>query len=116
MPISLRNFLSPEGESALARTLQQQPLLAFDFDGTLSPIVDDPSAATLVAGAARVLVELAAQVADAQQTLDFNLDEVREARLVPVVDFKGRRTLGDDADDAGAHAGRVADEMDGGQD
>jgi len=29
--------------------------------------------------------------AEAQATLDFLLDEVREARLVPVVDFKGRR-------------------------
>ena len=27
----------------------------------------------------------------AEQALDFSLDEVREARLVPVVDFKGRR-------------------------
>ena len=27
----------------------------------------------------------------ADQALDFSLDEVREARLVPVVDFKGRR-------------------------
>lgn len=26
-----------------------------------------------------------------EQVLDFSLDEVREARLVPVVDFKGRR-------------------------
>lgn len=26
-----------------------------------------------------------------EQALDFNLDEVREARLVPVIDFKGRR-------------------------
>jgi len=52
----------------------------------------------------------------AQQTLDFNLDEVREARLVPVVDFKGRRGQEADAGGAGAHAGRVADKMDGGQD
>ena len=29
--------------------------------------------------------------AQAEQALDFALDEVREARLVPVVDFKGRR-------------------------
>jgi len=29
--------------------------------------------------------------AGAEQALDFSLDEVREARLVPVVDFKGRR-------------------------
>lgn len=27
----------------------------------------------------------------AEQALDFSLDEVREARLVPVLDFKGRR-------------------------
>ncbi len=32
-----------------------------------------------------------ADPAGAQKTLDFLLDEVREARLVPVVDFKGRR-------------------------
>ena len=50
-----------------------------------------------------------------QQTLDFNLEEVREARLVPVVDFKGRR--GPDGD--GGEAARMAaeaEEMDGGQD
>lgn len=29
--------------------------------------------------------------AKGEQALDFSLDEVREARLVPVVDFKGRR-------------------------
>jgi ribosome maturation factor RimP len=29
----------------------------------------------------------------ADQALDFSLDEVKDARLVPVVDFKGRRFL-----------------------
>ena len=29
--------------------------------------------------------------AEPEQALDFELDEVREARLVPVIDFKGRR-------------------------
>ena len=33
----------------------------------------------------------AADAVDAERALDFSLDEVREARLVPVVDFKGRR-------------------------
>lgn len=57
-----------------------------------------------------------------QQTLDFNLDEVREARLVPVVDFKGRRGLDGGAGEAAGSAGQVAkmaaeaEEMDGGQD
>ena len=42
---------------------------------------------------ARVSAKRAAAAADpsAEQALDFSLDEVREARLVPVVDFKGRR-------------------------
>ena len=35
-----------------------------------------------------------AAAADIEQTLDFSLDEVREARLVPVIDFKGRRDVG----------------------
>jgi ribosome maturation factor RimP len=26
-----------------------------------------------------------------EQTLDFHFDEVRDARLVPVIDFKGRK-------------------------
>ena len=33
----------------------------------------------------------AAAAADVDRALDFQLDEVREARLVPVLDFKGRR-------------------------
>jgi ribosome maturation factor RimP len=32
-----------------------------------------------------------AKAGHSDQALDFSLDEVREARLVPVVDFKGRR-------------------------
>lgn len=35
----------------------------------------------------------AAPAEDAVRALDFQLDEVREARLVPVLDFKGRRFL-----------------------
>ena len=50
------------------------------------------------------------------QALDFSLEEVREARLVPVVDFKGRRTEGRDepriAPGAGGHSD---DEVDGGR-
>lgn len=41
----------------------------------------------------------------ADQSLAFTLDEVREARLVPVVDFKGRRSL---------KAGAAQNEVDGG--
>jgi alpha,alpha-trehalase len=37
----------------------RQPAVLFDFDGTLSEIVDDPNSATLVAGAAEALTTLA---------------------------------------------------------
>ena len=43
------------------------------------------------------------------QALDFTLDEVREARLVPVLDFKGRRGRKTDAGTAAPTAGEQAD-------
>ena len=43
------------------------------------------------------------------QALDFMLDEVREARLVPVVDFKGRRFAPQDQPTAGAHSNQEAE-------
>ena len=46
------------------------------------------------------------------KVLDFSLDEVREARLVPMIDFKGRRFA--PRDDA-AHEARAQDETDGGR-
>ena len=39
----------------------REPVLFVDYDGTLSPIVTDPSAATLVDGAAKALESLASQ-------------------------------------------------------
>jgi ribosome maturation factor RimP len=52
-----------------------------------------------------------AGAAEEVKVLDFSLDEVREARLVPVIDFKGRRSA---PQDAAAHkAGEQ--EMDGGR-
>jgi len=94
-----------------------------DVDGNAWRLVlpdDKPLSRTAAKKLAKAAVAGQAEPA-AQQTLDFNLDEVREARLVPVVDFKGRRDgLVDDAgmDDAGmgGHASRMADKVDGGQD
>ena len=48
------------------------------------------------------------------QVMDFSLDELREARLVPVVDFKGRRLAGT-PEAAALQAGTVG-EVDGGRD
>lgn len=41
------NLLSPEGQAALRKTVTKATLLAFDLDGTLAPIVDDPMEAIL---------------------------------------------------------------------
>ena len=57
------------------------------------------------------------KVGKTEQVLGFTLQEVREARLVPVVNFKGRPSkLGNDADVGGANeaAAKPAPEVDGG--
>ena len=41
------DILLPQGLEALAAASRQRLILAFDFDGTLAPIVDDPRAARL---------------------------------------------------------------------
>ncbi|WP_418321103.1 ribosome maturation factor RimP [Piscinibacter sakaiensis] len=52
-----------------------------------------------------------------QLALDFTLDEVREARLVPVLDFKGRRFTEQAASQtASADAPVAGDHVDGGRD
>ncbi len=54
----------------------------------------------------------AANAPEAHQALDFSLNEVREAHLVPVVDFKGRRFA---APELAAGAGLPDEEIDGGR-
>lgn len=55
LPDALRSFGQVAGVVSARR-----PALFFDFDGTLSNIVDDPAAATLVPGAEKALQALAA--------------------------------------------------------
>ncbi len=60
----------------------------------------------------------AADAESAGTALDFLLDEVREARLVPVVDFKGRRfaeAAGAPLEPAAAQGAYSHDETDGGR-
>ena len=38
----MQHLFTPEGEAALATVIAVRPLLAFDFDGTLAPIVARP--------------------------------------------------------------------------
>ncbi|WP_343629271.1 trehalose-phosphatase [Roseateles sp.] len=57
-----RYLLDPEGREALARLMKRRPLLGFDFDGTLAPIVMHPDEARIAASTSRLLETLAARV------------------------------------------------------
>ena len=59
------DFTSPEGERRYAELVRaaSSAVVALDFDGTLSPIVDDPAAAHIHPEASDVLVDLAGEVA-----------------------------------------------------
>lgn len=83
-------FTSPEGEQKYAAlpTVASGLVVALDFDGTLSPIVDDPEQAHIHPDAGEVLVELAGKVLaiavvtgrPARQVLDLGgLEEVGDA-------------------------------------
>jgi trehalose 6-phosphate phosphatase len=50
----------PDGLQALDLTIERQPAVFYDFDGTLSEIVEDPDSARLVDGAADALTSLSA--------------------------------------------------------
>jgi trehalose 6-phosphate phosphatase len=50
----------PDGLQALDLTTERQPAVFYDFDGTLSEIVEDPHSARLVDGAADALTSLSA--------------------------------------------------------
>lgn len=58
-------FTSLEGEQRYAALVRAAPsvVVGLDFDGTLSPIVDDPESAHIHPDASEVLVDLATQVA-----------------------------------------------------
>lgn len=58
----MQHLFSPEGETALAYALHKRPLLAFDFDGTLTPIVARPGDARLSTGVSARLATLAAHL------------------------------------------------------
>lgn len=58
----MQHLFGPAGEQALAHTLQQAPLLAFDFDGTLTPIVASPDDVQLAPEMAERLAALAARL------------------------------------------------------
>lgn len=58
----MQHLFHHDGEQALATALQLKPLLAFDFDGTLAPIVARPDDARISQAVAARLRALAAQL------------------------------------------------------
>ncbi len=54
----MKHLFSPEGEAALIAAMKRRPLLAFDFDGTLAPIVARPDDAKVPMPVARRLKAL----------------------------------------------------------
>jgi len=77
----MRHLFTPDGERALAEVLGRDPILAFDFDGTLAPIVARPDQACVPAAVACELARLSEalpvavitgrSVADVRQRLGF---------------------------------------------
>lgn len=55
----MQHLFQAKGRAALARTLARRPLLAFDFDGTLAPIVARPAEARVAALESTRLARLA---------------------------------------------------------
>lgn len=55
----MRHLFTDEGEAALKDVMRRGPLLAFDFDGTLAPIVARPDQASVPAAVSRGLAQLA---------------------------------------------------------
>ncbi len=55
----MKNILGSRQQSILSTFLKQRVLVAFDFDGTLAPIVTNPSAAAIPTKTRRLLKEVA---------------------------------------------------------
>jgi len=109
---------APELPAELA-VLAEPAVLAQPADGQVWRLVlpsDRPTSRTAVKRAAKAVAAGLADAAPAQETLDFLLDEVREARLVPNVDFNGRHGALSEDGLQDTVSERVAEKIDGGQD
>ncbi len=111
--VRLQPLFTAQADDHLRRVLCQRPLLAFDFDGTLAPIVSRPGAARVPAATGRRLRTLAEQlpvavisgrsIADVSWRLGFKpwqivgshgaevLDDPATARLSTTLDSARRR-------------------------
>jgi trehalose 6-phosphate phosphatase len=99
----MRHLLTKKGEAALAATLHRRPLLAFDFDGTLAPIVARPGDARIPAAVAARLSRLVGRLPVAIVTGRSVADVRRRLGFRPQY-IIGSHGAEDEADPVGAAA------------
>lgn len=94
----MQHLFSPPGRQALDVVMRLQPLLAFDFDGTLAPIVPRPDDARVSGALAQQLAQLALQLPTAIVTGRSVAD------VTPRLGFTPRYVVGNHgAEDQGEH-------------
>jgi trehalose 6-phosphate phosphatase len=99
----MKRLFTPEGEAALQDTMRQRPLVAFDFDGTLAPIVARPADARVPAPVAHRLQRLAGRLPVAVVS-GRSVHDVRRRLLFTPWRVIGNHGAEDEAD-AGAGSG-----------
>jgi trehalose 6-phosphate phosphatase len=92
------HLFQPQGEAVLARVMLQRPLIAFDFDGTLAPIVARPEQARVSQCVAGKLARLAERLPVAVIT-GRSVDDVRDR-----LGFQPRHVVGNHGAEFGAGA------------
>ena len=102
----MQYLFTPEGEAALESVMRLRPLLAFDFDGTLAPIVDRPDDAAVPRPVARSLRQLAGSLPIAIITGRSVADVRPRLGFEPhfVIGNHGIENPHDDADQGAEHA------------
>jgi trehalose 6-phosphate phosphatase len=89
----MKNLLLPEARAVLAQFAASSTLLAFDYDGTLAPIVDDPSRANLRPRTRELLAQVAAHYPTIVITGRAQDDALRRLRGVGVYAVIGNHGL-----------------------
>ncbi len=97
----------PDAFAALEGFTARHPAVFYDFDGTLSDIVNDPGAARPVAGASEALVKLAAQCPVAVLS-GRDLADVRERVGLPGIWYAGSHGFELTAPDGTHHQNEAA--------
>lgn len=103
----MRHLFTPHGQVALSNLISRKPLLAFDFDGTLAPIVARPDDARLSFAVADRLRALAEHLPVAIVTGRTNEDVQGRLHFHPHY-IVGNHGAEDELDLAGAHHRTVA--------